>query len=66
MRTAHRFAMANPNIVADMVEVTEFPQLAVKYGVQGVPMTVINETGKVTGAVPDEALAQQILQALGK
>ena len=49
-----------------MVEVSEFPHLAVKYNVQGVPHTVINETASVVGALPEMEFAQAILKALGK
>jgi len=58
--------MASPHITADMVEVSEFPHLAVKYGVQGVPQTVINETHHLVGAQPEMDLVQEILKAIGK
>jgi len=57
---AHQFAMENGNIEADMIEVTEFPQLAVKYNVSGVPKTVINETVELVGLQPEEALAHEV------
>jgi glutaredoxin-like protein len=57
---AHQFAMENGNIKADMIEVTEFPQLAVKYNVAGVPKTVINETIELIGLQPEEELARQV------
>ena len=66
MRTAHKFAMANEHITADMVEVTEFPDLATRYRVQGVPLTVINETFNILGSVPEEEFARKVLEALGK
>ncbi len=62
----HRFAMANDNITGDMVELAEFPHLAVKYNVQGVPKIIINEKESVTGALPDMDLAKEVLKALGK
>ncbi len=58
--------MASEHIVGDMVEVTEFPHLAVKYGVQGVPHTVINEKITVIGAVPEAEFARKVLEAIGK
>lgn len=64
--TAHRFAMASEHITADMVETAEFPHLAVKYDVQGVPKTIINETHSVLGAQPDVLFAQEVLKAIGK
>ena len=49
-----------------MVEGSEYPYLAVKYNVKGVPHTVINETHHVTGALPEIELAREILKAIGK
>jgi predicted DsbA family dithiol-disulfide isomerase len=66
VRAAHRFALANPNIRADMVELSEFPHLAMLYNVRGVPQLVINETHNVVGAQPDMNLVQEILRAIGK
>jgi glutaredoxin-like protein len=60
---AHQFAMENPLIQADMVEVSEFPQLGVKYNVMGVPKTVINETIELLGAQPEEEFLRQVQAA---
>lgn len=57
--------MASDLIKADMVEAIEFPQLANKYSVQGVPRTVINETVAVEGAVPEPLFVARVLQAVG-
>lgn len=61
---AHQMAMASERIKADMVEATEFPHLAMKYQVMGVPRTVINETGFVEGMVSEEVLLQHIEQTM--
>lgn len=66
VRTAHRFAMANDYITGDMVEVSEFPHLAVKYNVQGVPKIIINEEHSIVGTMPEIELAQAVLKAIGK
>ena len=58
VRAAHKFAILNELVTADMVEVTEFPEVAKRYEVQGVPRTVANETSVMVGAYPDTALAQ--------
>ena len=58
--------MASENIRADMVEISEFPHLAHKYDVQGVPKTVINEDHHVVGPLPEKELAEEILKALGQ
>jgi predicted DsbA family dithiol-disulfide isomerase len=61
---AHRLAMESEWITADMVEATEFPHLANKYDVYGVPRTVINETIHVEGAVPEPMLVNELMKAL--
>ena len=66
VRSAHKLAMLNPNIRADMVEVSEYPFLAIRYGVQGVPHTVINDVYHVVGAVPEDRMIKEILKAIGK
>jgi glutaredoxin-like protein len=60
---AHQFAMENANIKADMIEVNEFPQLAIKYNVMGVPKTVINESVEMVGMQPEKEFVRQIQAA---
>jgi glutaredoxin-like protein len=60
---AHQFAMENQNIRSDMVEIAEFPQLAIKYNVMGVPKTVINETIELIGLQPEEELLRRVSTA---
>jgi glutaredoxin-like protein len=55
---AHRLAMENPNIKADMIDSSIFPHLAVKYQVQGVPKTVVNEKKELMGAQPIQAFIE--------
>lgn len=50
--TAHRLAIENENIIADMVESSTFNQLAIKYNVSSVPKIVINEKYDFVGAQP--------------
>jgi glutaredoxin-like protein len=62
--TAFRFAMESKNVTASMVEATEFPQLANKYGVSGVPHTVIGESPQpMVGAYPEAAAADMVVAA---
>ncbi|MEM3373439.1 MAG: thioredoxin family protein [Candidatus Anstonellales archaeon] len=61
---AHKFAYLNPKIKSDMVEATEFPHLARKYNVMGVPRTIINETDFIEGAVPEDMLLDKIYENL--
>ncbi len=58
--------MANEHITGDMVEVSEFPDVAVKYQVQGVPKTVINEDHSFVGAQPVPNALAEVLKAIGK
>jgi hypothetical protein len=66
VRLAHKFAIENDNITADMVEAIEFPHLANKYMVYGVPRTVINETVHQEGAVPEPMMLAKLLEAVGQ
>jgi len=63
VRLAHKFAIENKNITADMVEATEFPHLAMRYNVSGVPRTIINEKVPVEGSVPEKMLVEKVLEA---
>jgi predicted DsbA family dithiol-disulfide isomerase len=58
--------MANDLISGDMVEISEFPYLAQKYDVQGVPKTIINEEHGVVGMRPEQEVADAVLKAIGK
>lgn len=66
VRLAHRLAMESELITADMVEAIEFPHLANKYSVYGVPRTVINEKVHQEGAVPEPMLLAKLLEAVGQ
>ena len=57
-------AFANPNITAFAVEATEFPDLARKYHVSGVPKTVVNDEVEIMGGLPQDAFVQQALSSL--
>jgi glutaredoxin-like protein len=66
VRLAHQFAMESPRVKGEMVEATEFPHLAQKYQVFGVPKAVINETVFIEGAVPEAVFLEHVLQAGGR
>jgi glutaredoxin-like protein len=61
---AHRLALASDKITADMVESMEFPQLANRYQVYGVPRTVIEDVIHIEGAVPEKALVAELMKVL--
>ncbi|MDR5694890.1 MAG: thioredoxin family protein [Armatimonadota bacterium] len=62
-RIAHAMAMESPRVRADVIEAMEFPALADRYGVYGVPKVVINETTSFEGALPEEAFLEHVLVA---
>ena len=64
MLLAYQLAMESDLISAHMGEVIEFPHMAVKYEVMGVPRTVINETIHIEGAVPEPMLMQEFQKLL--
>ena len=57
-------AFASEHITAFAVEATEFPDLARKYQVSGVPKTIVNEQVEILGAVPQPAFVEQALSVL--
>ena len=61
---AHKLAVASEWITADVVEAMEFPHLANKYDVYGVPRTVINEVIHIEGAAPEEMLVEELMQVM--
>jgi len=64
---AHHLAVASPKVRADMVESLEFPELADRYHVYGVPRTVIDEAGQyfLEGAAPEWMLVARMQEAVG-
>ena len=62
---AHQMAMESQWVQAEMVEATEFPDLAERYEVSGVPHTSINHgASMMVGAAPAEVLIGEIRAAL--
>jgi glutaredoxin-like protein len=64
VRLAHQMAIESDLICADMVEAIEFPHLAHKYDVYGVPRSVINETVHIEGAVSEPMFLEKVLEAV--
>jgi len=64
VREAHKLAVVNRNIIADMIEALEFRELAMRYRVMAVPKTVINEEIFIEGVVPIEVLVEKIREGL--
>lgn len=63
VRLAHQLAFASDHITADMIDASEFPDDADRYHVHAVPLTVVNGSIRIEGAVPEADLADEI-QAL--
>lgn len=60
---AHQMAMASPHVRSDGVEVSEFPHLAQRYDVMGVPKTVLNEKVEFVGAMTEKPVLAFVKQA---
>jgi len=60
--TAHRLALENSKIKADMIEANTFVPLSIKYSVSGVPKIVINGEHELLGDQPMTAFLDVIEQ----
>jgi predicted DsbA family dithiol-disulfide isomerase len=60
---ANAFALESPHITADAIEATEFPHLAQRHQVMGVPKTIVNGGAGVDGAMPEAAFLEAVLAA---
>jgi glutaredoxin-like protein len=58
---AHKLAIESDMIKADIIETSEFPDLAMKYNVIGVPKIVINEKVEFVGAFNEDLFAENVL-----
>lgn len=59
--TAHKLAIESDMIRADVIESSEFPALAQKYSVIGVPKIVINEKIEFVGAFSEDLFAEHVV-----
>ncbi len=57
-------AIESPRVRADIVEATEFPDLARRFNVYAVPKVVINETHEFVGALPEPHFVAAVARAL--
>lgn len=65
MSLANRMALASERVRALTVEANEFPELSERFGVQGVPRTVINREGAFVGAMPEAQFVASALRLAG-
>ena len=56
-------AIQSPRVRADVVEVSEFPDLIARYAVRGVPKTIVNDQLFIEGAVPESELLAAVTRA---
>ena len=55
-------AIESQHVTADVVEISEFPELAERYAVSGVPKIVINDQLELVGAQAERALMNAVSQ----
>lgn len=59
--TGLQLAQESDLVTCDVVEISEFPHLAQKYGVMGVPKVLLNENHGFEGAVPEDLFVEQVI-----
>ena len=57
-------AVESEHVTGDVIEAQEFPDLARRYAVRGVPKIVINETTEFVGALPENQYLAQLRAAV--
>jgi glutaredoxin-like protein len=58
---AHKLAVESDLVKADVIDSSEFPDLAMKYNVIGVPKIIINEKVEFVGAFNEDLFAEHVL-----
>jgi glutaredoxin-like protein len=61
---AFEMAMESDKVTANVIEASEFQELAGKYNVMGVPLNVINDEQRVEGRVPPARIIEAIETSL--
>lgn len=62
MRTANAFAMISENVRSDVIDATQFPDMARQYQVFAVPKVVINDKTSFEGNLPPHQFVGHIEQ----
>jgi len=65
VRAVYQLSLANPKVRAEVIEVNEFPELADRFQVKAVPLTVIGDKVAIPGAMNPDALVEQVVKAGG-
>jgi Thioredoxin domain len=58
-----RLAIESPHITTDVINVAVLPYLAIRYGVDNVPTTVVNREKACVGVVTEEQLVEAVVTA---
>jgi glutaredoxin-like protein len=61
---SHRLAIEKENITAHMIDIKEFPHLAMRYHITDVPATVVNKSVTIAGALDEKDFVNKILESL--
>ncbi len=64
-RAAFMMGMVSEHVKAEVIEVNEFPDLAERYKIEAVPLTLINDRISIPGALSEPALIEQVVKAAG-
>jgi hypothetical protein len=54
-------AMESELVTADMVDASEYPDLSDRYQVYGVPLTIVNNVGRIEGGMPEPMFVPRVL-----
>ena len=60
VQKAHKLALMNSNVDAEMIEAQTFNEISSKFNVSGVPKIVINDTYELVGNQPIQAFLDEI------
>jgi predicted DsbA family dithiol-disulfide isomerase len=55
-------AIESEHVTADVVEISEFPDLAQRYAVTAVPKIVLNDQMELIGAQPESTLVKAVVE----
>ena len=58
--------LVNPRILADVVNIDQFPELTQLYQVMTVPKTIVDDRLVVIGAAPEEVFLKAVLGEMAK
>jgi glutaredoxin-like protein len=59
---AHRMALENEHISAHLVNITNYPHLAMRFNIEDVPHTVVNGKESVEGALDEKDFTDKVLR----